>query len=152
LKKYQFRLESYLKIKEFEEKNSWSEVLAQEARVASIQSQMDQLEFQRGQIRFKLSLIGQQRGPGLYEIDLGEESLNATKKRLENLAIDLEKEKKLLERLKIKHAEAKKELKTIEKLKEREKIEYKSLKEKMDSKNITEIAGQMYLRRKAQNE
>jgi flagellar export protein FliJ len=152
LKKYQFRLASYLKIKEFEEKNSWSEVLIQEARVSSIQNKIDELTIQRGQIRKNISRLGQSNGPGLHEVDLSEESLAGTQKRLEIYILDLEKENKLLEKLKAKHTEAKKELKTIEKLKEREFQEYKSFKEKNDAKITTEIAAQMHVLRKVENE
>lgn len=150
--KHRFRMESYLKIKEFEEKISWTEVLAQMNRVTAIVQKITQLKNQQKAIRKNISMIGQNQGPQLYELSLAGESIEGTKVKIESLLLEQRNEEKILERLRLKHVEAKKELKTIEKLKENDLKNFKIDRDKKDLKTTSEIALQMHNREKAGNE
>jgi flagellar export protein FliJ len=152
MKKHTFRMESYLRIKEFEEKLSWSEVLTQMGRVNSVTQKIITLKDQQKNIRKKTSMFGLNEGPQLYELSLAGESIIGTSARIESLTLELRNEEKILERLRVKHVEAKKELKTIEKIKENDKARFKQHKEKMDLKTTSEIALQMHNRGKVENE
>ena len=152
MKKHRFRLDSYLKIKEFEEKLSWSEVLTQMGRVSAIVQKINQLKEQQKSIRKKTSLIGQDQGPQIYELSLAGESIEGTKVKIESLMLELRNEERILERLRLKHVESKKELKTIEKVKENDFRAFKIEKDKKDLKTTSEIALQMHNRGKAENE
>ncbi len=145
-------MESYLKIKEFEEKISWSEVLTQMGRVNSIVQKITELKERQKSIRQKTSRVGQNQGPEIYELSLAGESLEGTKARIESLILELRNEERILERLRLKHVESKKELKTIEKLKENELKNFKIEKDKKELKTTSEIALQMHNRGKAENE
>jgi flagellar export protein FliJ len=145
-------MESYLRIKEFEEKLSWTEVLSQMNRVAVVVQKISQLKTQQKTIRKNISMIGQKQGPQLYELSLAGESIEGTKVKIESLLLEQRNEEKILERLRLKHLESKKDLKTIEKLKENELKEFKIERDKIDLKTTSEIALQMYNREKAENE
>lgn len=145
-------MESYLKIKEFEEKISWSEVLIQMGRVNFILQKITELKERQKSIRQKASLVGQNQGPEVYELALAGESLEGTKARIESLMLELRNEERILERLRLKHIESKKELKTIEKLKENDLKNFKIEKDKKELKMTSEIALQMHNRGKAENE
>ncbi|MBY0385190.1 flagellar FliJ family protein [bacterium] len=152
MKKHQFRLESYLKIKQFEEKNSWNEVLQQSARVNYLENQIDDLFKQQSLARKKASLVGFKKESAVHEFMLVDESIAGTQARIEELQKSLFKEKKTLEILKNKHIESKKELKTIEKLKENDIVKFKIKKEKIEAKRNDEIAQQMFHRGRVENE
>ena len=152
MKKYQFRLEAYLKIKQFEEKNSWNEVLQQMARVNSIEERIESLNQQQSLVRKNISKVGLKKASVVHEFLLADESISGTQARIEDLKKSLLKEKKLLEILKNKHIESKKELKTFEKLKENDVSRFKIKKDKMENKRTDELAQQMFQRRKAENE
>ncbi len=152
MKKNQFRLKSFLRIKEFEEKNAWSEVLRQETRVQLIVQQIDQLKNQLKVTRTKSSTVGLEDGAQLYELNLANESILGTNVKIDQLKTEQFREEKILERLRTKHIEAKKELKTIEKLKEKNALEFKTLRDKYEAKQTNEIAQQMHVRGKAENE
>jgi flagellar export protein FliJ len=152
MKKHRFRLDSYLKIKEFEEKLSWSEVLTQMGRVSAIVQKINHLKEQQKNIRKKTSLIGQDQGPQIYELSLAGESIEGTKVKIESLMLELRNEERILERLRLKHVESKKELKTIEKVKENDFKAFKIEKDKKDLKTTSEIALQMHNRGKVENE
>ncbi len=152
MKKHHFRMESYLKIKEFEEKLSWTEVLSQMNRVTVIVQKITQLKNQQKTIRKNISMIGQNQGPQIYELSLAGESIEGTKVRIESLLLEQRNEEKILERLRLKHLESKKDLKTIEKLKENDLRNFKIDRDKKDLKITSEIALQMYNREKAENE
>lgn len=152
MKKHRFRMESYLKIKEFEEKLSWTEVLSQMNRVTVIVQKINQLKNQQKTIRKNISMIGQNHGPQLYELSLAGESIEGTKVKIESLLLEQRNEEKILERLRLKHLESKKDLKTIEKLKENDSREFKIERDKKDLKTTSEIALQMHNRQKAENE
>lgn len=152
MKKHKFRMDSFLKIKEFEEKTAWSEFLRQEARVLAIKKQISDLHEQQSRARQKMSQVGLKSGPELSEVALNNESLTATKQRIELLSLSLGNEERILEKLRLKHIESKKELKTIEKLKENDISKYKTLRDKYDAKITTEIGMQIYNRGKVENE
>lgn len=152
MKKNQFRLQSFLRIKEFEEKNAWSEVLRQEGRINLIVQEINQLKDLQQATRKKSSRIGLDQGPQLYELTLADESISGTNVRIDLLKVDQAREEKVLEKLRLKHIEAKKELKTIEKLKEKSTQEFKTTRDKFEAKQTNEIAQQMYNRGKADNE
>jgi flagellar export protein FliJ len=145
-------MESYLKIKEFEEKISWTEVLSQMSRVAAIVQKITQLKNQQKTARKNISMIGQNQGPQIYELSLAGESIEGTKVKIESLLLEQRNEEKILERLRLKHVEAKKELKTIEKLKENDLKNFKIDRDKKDLKTTSEVALQMHNREKAGNE
>ncbi len=152
MKKHRFRMESYLKIKEFEEKLSWTEVLSQMNRVTVIVQKIIHLKNQQKTIRKNISMIGQNQGPQIYELSLAGESIEGTKVRIESLLLEQKNEEKILERLRLKHIEAKKDLKTIEKLKENDLKSFKIDRDKKDLKITSELALQMHNRQKAENE
>jgi flagellar export protein FliJ len=152
MKKHRFRMESFLKIKEFEEKLSWTEVLSQMGRVTAIVQKINHLKSQQKTIRKNMSMIGQNQGPQLYELSLAGESIEGTKVKIENLLLEQRNEEKILERLRLKHLESKKDLKTIEKLKENDLRNFKIERDKRDLKTTSEIALQMHNRGKAENE
>ncbi len=152
MKRHRFRMESYLKIKEFEEKLSWTEVHAQMNRVTVIVQKILQLKNQQKMIRKNISMIGQSQGPQIYELSLAGESIEGTKVKIESLLLEQKNEEKILERLRLKHIEAKKDLKTIEKLKENDLKSFKIDRDKKDLKITSELALQMYNREKAENE
>ncbi len=152
MKKHRFRMESYLKIKEFEEKLSWTEVLAQMNRVTTIVQKITQLKNQQKTIRKNISMIGQNQGPQIYELSLAGESIEGTKVKIESLLLEQRNEEKILERLRLKHIESKKDLKTIEKLKENDLRNFKIDRDKKDLKTTSELALQMHNREKAENE
>jgi flagellar export protein FliJ len=152
MKKHKFRMDSFLKIKEFEEKNAWSEFLRQESRVLAIKKQINDLKEQQSMARKKISQVGLKNGPELSEVSWTNESLSATKQKIEVFYLSLANEEKTLERLRLKHVEAKKELKIIEKLKENDISKYKILRDKYDAKVTSEIGLQIYNRGKVENE
>lgn len=152
MKKHQFRLEAYLKIKQFEEKNSWNEVLQQMARVNSIEDKIESLSKQQSIVRKNVSMIGLKKQSVVHEFLLADESITGTQARIEDLKKSLVKEKKTLEILRNKHIESKKELKTIEKLKENDLLKFKIKKEKIENKRTDEIAQQMFHRGRVENE
>lgn len=152
MKKHKFRMDSFLKIKEFEEKNAWSEFLRQESRVMTIKKQISDLQEQQSLARQKISQVGLKNGPDLSEVSWTNESLSATKHKIETIHLSLASEERVLERLRLKHVEAKKELKIIEKLKENDITKYKHLRDKYDAKITSEIGLQIYNRGKVENE
>ncbi len=152
MKKHKFRMDSFLKIREFEEKTAWSEFLRQESRVQAIKKQISDLNDQQSSARQKISQVGLKSGPELSEVALNNESLLATKQRIEVISLSLNNEERILEKLRLKHLEAKKELKTIEKLKENDISKYKKLRDKYDAKITSDIGMQMYNRGKVENE
>ena len=152
MKKNNFRLQSFLRIKEFEEKNAWSEVLRQEARIHLIAQEISRLINQQKMTRKNSSTVGLAHGAQLYELNLANESILGTDVKIENLKLEQAREENILDRLRAKHIEAKKELKTIEKLKEKNTFEFKNLRDKYEAKQTNEIAQQMYIRGKAENE
>lgn len=148
MKKHQFRLQNYLKIKEFDEKISWTDVLKQEARIHEIQDQIHRIVESQKNSHKKSTQIGLRAGPQLYELDLTLESIAGLDVRLRALQTTLAQEEKILERLKQKHIEAKKELKIVEKLKANDEEKFKIFKNKQDEKRTNEVAQQVYLKGK----
>ncbi len=152
MKKHQFRLENYLKIKSYEEKNCWNDVLQQQARVEKIEEKIIMLTEQTHLTKAKISTL--KSGSSLFvpTVAWSEESVGATKELIKQLTVELEKEFKTLDKLKQKHVEAKKELKTVEKLKEQSKVQYKENVLKDDAKKMSEIAQQTFLRNRGHDE
>lgn len=152
MKKNSFRLQTFLRIKEFEEKNAWSEVLRQEAQVHLIVQEISNLKNQQKIARKNSSTVGLVNGAQLYELNLAHESIIGTDVKIEHLKVEQAREEKILDKLRAKHIESKKELKTIEKLKEKNSLEFKVARDKYEAKQTNEIAQQMHLRGKAENE
>ena len=152
MKKHFFRLENYLKIKIFEEKNCLSSVLQQQSRVDILERRLQSLEAQMRETKEDLSRPSQETYLFAPKVAWGEESLRATKEVIIQLKEALAKELRILEKLKAKHLEARKDVKVIEKLKEQSKTNFKEKLNKEDSKKMSEIAQQTYLRGRGQNE
>ena len=152
MKKHQFRLENYLKIKSYEEKNCWNSVLQQQSRVEKLEGKILFLTEQSLQTKEKISTLKSNDSLFMPTLAWGEESVSATKELIKQLAAELDKEFKTLEKLKLKHVETKKELKIIEKLKEHSKTQYRENVLKDDAKKMSEIAQQTFLRNRGQDE
>ena len=152
MKKYSFRLESYLKIKTYEEKICWRDVLNQDAKVISIQNRIHSLNEQNSANKQNISELTADTSSFVSEAAWGNESIIATKELIKQLTVDLEKESKTLDKLRLKHLEAKRELKVIEKLKEQSLSQHKEKVSKDDRNKMAEIAQQTFLRGRGQNE
>lgn len=152
MKNHKFRLENYLKIKSFEEKNCWNAVLQQQSRVEKIEERIITLTEQTFKTKEEISSLKVAGSLFVPAVAWGEESVEATKELIKQLSVELEKEFKTLERLKQKHMESKKELKIVEKLKEQSKAEYRENVLKDDAKKMNEIAQQTFLRNRGYDE
>lgn len=147
MKNFRFRLAGYQKIKEFEEKNAWNEVLRQENRVLSLQAKMADIQSVMKKNREERDLLGRDPGMNTHKVDLINSSLLALDARLHSTRGEYLAEHKLLEKLREIHNEKRKDAKVIEKLKERKKEEFKDAKNKWEQKQSNEIAGNIYTRR-----
>lgn len=147
MKPFQFRLKNFLKIKEFEEKNSWNEVLKQESRAFNIKNKIDNLNMTMQKSREERDQIGINPMMDQAHATLINESLTALEARGEALHKEYLVELKTLEKLKEIHSEKRKEAKILDKFKDRKKAEYKVDREKVEQKQSNEIAGNLYTRR-----
>lgn len=146
MKKFDFRLKGFLRIKEFEERNAWNEVLKQEGRVNAIQNRITTLATGIHDSRQQLSApnIGADAA-GRWQ--LAEESIRGMNAQIEVLQKEYALEAKTLERLLYRHREAKKEAKIISNYKDRKKSEFEDLKAKQEEIQRTEISTQSYIRK-----
>ena len=151
MKAFQFRLKNYLKIKEFEEKNSWNEVLKQESRALNLKNKIDNLYITMQKSRAERDQIGINPNVDQMRASLINESLQGLDARVKALHQEYQVELKLLEKLKDIHSEKRKEAKVIDKLQERKKKEFKVEREKIEQKNSNEIAGNLFARRDKKN-
>lgn len=146
MKKFDFRLKGFLRIKEFEERNAWNEVLKQEGRVNAIQNRMTTLATGVHESRQQLSTpsIGADAA-GRWQ--LAEESIRGMNAQIEVLQKEFALESKTLERLLHRHREAKKEAKILTNYKDRKKSEFNDIKAKHDEIQRTEFSTQSHLRK-----
>ena len=144
MKKFNFRLAGYQRIKAFEEKNAWNEVLKQEARVLKIKQAMDNLEMDIRKGREDMSRVGENSVPRWH---LAEEAIGGLTARIQQLQQEYNAEMRLLEKLVIKHREAKKEAKIIENYEDRKRAEFKEDKAKHDEIQRNETATQSFMRK-----
>lgn len=145
MKEFKFRLESYLKLKVYEEKNAWSEVLKQQGRVYQIEESIHNINRAMSEGREKLaqdSSVSQ----------LVEESINALNVKLKMLYQEKIAEEKTLDILLKKHMEKKKEAKIIENLKNKKKADFTKEKSKKDQNNLEEIARTLRLTKDGSHE
>lgn len=140
---FKFRLDSYLKLKVHEEKSAWNEVLKQQGRVSDIEDSIHTINEAMSAARADLSASGGVGKHSAGKADLVEESLSALTVKLKILFNEKAKQEKLLEVLKQKYFEKKKDAKIIENLKERKRVEYTKEYAKQEDKNNEEIARTM---------
>jgi len=141
--RFKFRLDSYLNLKVHEEKSAWNEVLKQQGRVSEIEDYIHTINEAMSAARADLSVSG---GNGDYSAGkavLVEESLSALTVKLQFLFSEKAKEEKILEVLKLKYFEKKKDAKIIENLKDRKKAEFVKERSKEEDKKNEEIARTM---------
>src|SRR5690242_15784097 len=138
MKKFRFRMEGFLKIKEFEEKNSLNEVLKQENRVLSLKSKIDDLMDLMEKSREKGDLLGRDPSMQPENVLLINDSLTAFEVRLHNARSEYLAENKLLEKLREIYNEKRKEAKVIDNFKDRQKQEFKKLANKEEQKKNNE--------------
>lgn len=147
MKKFNFRLNGYLRIKEFEEKNAWNEVLKQEARIQNLKNKIDNLNMTILQSRERMNQVGREQGTDAAHLQMVEESITGMKAHIETLAQEHARESKTLEKLVLKHREIKKESKIITNFKERKKSDYDKERDKQIEKQSADFATQSFLRK-----
>jgi len=147
VKKFNFRLAGYLRIKEFEEKNAWNEVLKQEARTSVLQNKIDNLNMRIRESREAASRAGQASGATAAETHLLAESIIAMGAQVVALQSDLEVEMKILEKLVAKHRETKKDAKVINNFKDRKKNDFEKEKAKSEEKQRHDFSTQSFIRK-----
>jgi flagellar biosynthesis chaperone FliJ len=147
MKAFKFRLENYLKIKEFEEKNSWNEVLKQEARVALVKKKIEEMWTTMQRSREEKNLLGSDPKVNQAKVELINDSLIGLEARMVSYRREYQVEMKLLEKMMEVHAEKRKDAKIIDKFKGRKKQEFKVGRDKAEQKQINEIAGHLFNRR-----
>jgi flagellar export protein FliJ len=146
MKKFNFRLTGFLKIKEFEEKNAWNEVLKQEGRVNALKRRIDTLIEAVHESRQQLS--DPDMGPSTAgRWQLAEESIAGQTAQISVLEKEYLLEKKTLEKLIFRHSEIKKEAKIIDNYKARKKSEFADAKAKNEEIQRNEFATQSFLRK-----
>lgn len=149
MKKFNYRLDSFLKIKQFEEKIAWNEVLKQEGRILLLREQIDTIHTQIQVSRDTVSRTG--TGEGSFQVNtanllqMGIEGLGFRVKEIET---QLKKEMAILQKLKDRHAEMKKDAKTLETHKDKQKAAYKKEVGKKDVLRLSEVGAQKVARRK----
>lgn len=146
MKKFNFRLDSFLKIKQFEEKIAWNEVLKQEGRVSIIQEQIDTTHMSIQAAREEMSRVGDHHS--IHTAQLNQMSIEGLSFKLKDLQFSLKKEIALLHKLKERHFEFKKEAKSLETYKENKKNDYKQEIKKKDILRLSEVGTQKHSRRK----
>lgn len=149
MKKFNFRLDSFLKIKQFEEKIAWNEVLKQEERVSKITHQIDTIHMQIKNAREIVSRTGgHQEGDSIVVADLHQQGIEALGWRIQDLQVMLKKEISLLQKVRDRHSEIKKETKSLESYKDKQKQEHKKENNKADVLRLSEVGSQRLARRK----
>ncbi|MBY0314229.1 MAG: hypothetical protein K2Q26_01830 [Bdellovibrionales bacterium] len=149
MKKFNYRLDSFLKIKQFEEKIAWNEVLKQEGRILLLREQIDTIHRQIQVSRDTVSRTG--TGDGSFQVNtanllhMGIEGLGF---RVKEIEAQLKKEMSILQKLKDRHAEMKKEAKTLETHKDKKKAAYKKEVGKKDILRLSEVGAQRMAKRK----
>lgn len=149
MKKFNYRLDSYLKIKQFEEKIAWNEVLKQEGRIHLLQQQIDTIHMQIQNSRETVSRTG--TGDGSFQVNtanLHQMGIEGLDYRVKEIKTALVKELVLLQRLKDRHAEMKKEAKTLETHKDKQKAVHRKEVGKKDVLHLSEVGAQKMARRK----
>lgn len=152
MRAFKFRLDSYLKLKEHEEKTAWNEVLKQQSRVLKIEKQMDNINEAISNGRQMLSAVGVEVQYNMGAAQVAEESIHALSIKMDILNKERELELKTLETLKQKFFEKKKDAKTMNNLKERKKADFKIKHSKDEQIKIEEMTSKMLLSRKRNNE
>lgn len=147
MKKFNFRLAGLLRIREFEEKNAWNEVLKQESRLQNIKNKIDNL--QMGIASSRQMTLPAEHASVLSNWQLAEEAISGMGARIEILELEYAQETKLLEKLVARHQEAKKESKILENFKERKSTEFKVEKNKMEAKQSIDFATQSHMRKQS---
>ncbi len=146
MKKFNFRLSGFLRIKEFEEKNAWNEVLQQENRVSSIKSRMNTLHESIHENRTRLSQSQASQNP-MAQWQWAEESIEGQKAQIAILEKEYQLELKTLEKLVARHREINKEAKIISNYKDRKKEEFIEDKSKLEELQRNEYATLSHMRR-----
>ena len=149
---FKFRLDSYLKLKQHEEKSAWNEVLKQQGRVSLIQDSIDTVDSAMTAAREALSGLGGEHVYSFGQAQIIEESLSAQSVKLQSLFREKANEERTLEILKQKYFEKKRDAKIIENLKDRKKAEFDKGQSKLEDKNNEEIARTMMQTRKKLHE
>ena len=156
MRAFKFRLDSYLKLKVHEEKSAWNEVLKQQGRVSQLEEYIHTINEAMSAARADLSGSGVNEKYSIGKAEIVAESLSALTVKLSHIFSEKAKEEKVLESLRQKYFEKKKEAKTIENLKDRRKAEYVKEQSKFEDKKNEEIAQTMArskeLARKLKNE
>jgi flagellar export protein FliJ len=144
---FKFRLAAYHKLKQYEEKSSWNEVLKQEGLVSNLTQQIDTIKTTVAELREKLSQIGVPGGTKIIDAETLNESIHAFLVRTERIRREKVAEEKTLEVLKQKYFEKKKEAKIIDNLKDRKMAEHKKVEAKKDDKKTDDIVSMLIQRR-----
>jgi flagellar protein FliJ len=147
MKAFKFRLENYLKIREFEEKNSLNEVLRQEGRLLEVRSKIEHLMDIMHSSREEKNLLGRDARVDSAKVELINDSLVGLNARMNVFRREYQVEATQLEKLKAVHAEKRKDAKIIEKLKERKKKEFNVARDKVEQKQTNEAASNLFNRR-----
>jgi flagellar export protein FliJ len=147
MKAFKFRLENYLKIKEFEEKNSLNEVLKQEGVLLEVRMKIERIMDIMHASREEKNLLGRDPSVDSAKVDLINESLIGLNARMNIFRREYQVQATLLEKLKVAHAEKRKDAKIIEKLKDRKKKEFNVARDKVEQKQTNEVAGNLFNRR-----
>jgi len=146
MKKFNFRLSGFLRIKEFEEKNAWNEVLQQEARLNALRKRLDTLSTGIHESRRQLSDPDMgASAAGRWQV--AEESIRGMTAQTKVLENEYALEMKTLEKLVHRHREIKKEARILENYKERKHHDFVEEKAKADEIQRNEFATQSFIRR-----
>jgi flagellar export protein FliJ len=143
MKKFNFRLGGYLRIKEFEEKNAWNEVLKQEKRTQSLKDKIDDLTMDIHNTRLATVDTSQ----AVPQWALADEAIRGMTARITELQKEYAVEMKTLEKLVLKHRETKKEAKIVNNYKDRKKNEFEEEKNKIEDKQRIDISTQSFMRK-----
>jgi flagellar biosynthesis chaperone FliJ len=147
VKSFKFRLAGYLKIKEFEEKNAWNEVIKQETRVTAVKTKIEALITKMEERKAERSQVGLNPAITQVSADLISQSLEALDVRLKGMIKEYQAEMMVLEKLRDQHNEKKKEAKIIDKYQDRKKKDFKVQLDKLEQKQTNESAANLYIRR-----
>lgn len=147
MKKFNFRLTGYLRIKEFEEKTAWNEVLKQEARTSQIKNKIDNLIMSIHTNREGLTQTGGGETPDVARWQLINESITGMNAQIGLLQQEYAVEAKILERLVNKHRDLKRESKVIENYKDRKRVEFKEEKQKQADQQRQDFSMQSHIRK-----
>lgn len=147
--RFKFRLDSFLNLKEHEEKTAWNEVLKQQGLVSNLTNQIDTIICTIKNMRKRMSQVGQV-GATIEEAENLHTGIEAFQIKLEDLKMQRINEEKVLDKLKHIHIEKKRDAKILDNLRSRKQDEYKKDQTKKKELKADDVVNMM-LQKRAKN-